>query len=166
MPHRLHRLARVVLVAAGVAASAPDRVRAQDRAPGSGLDLPVREVVLDNGMRFLLLPRPGAPTVAFVVEYAVGGVDEFPGRFVRELAMVKDAADEVGAELDMDLGAIADDRDVVLLAGKLEALAKDEQFREAMAREVEEDMAEDGATMAVAVMAPEDDTDEMFMARA
>lgn len=80
MPHRLHRLARVVLVAAGVAASEPDRVRAQDRAPGSGLDLPVREVVLDNGMRFLLLPRPGAPTVAFVVEYAVGGVDELPGR--------------------------------------------------------------------------------------
>ena len=95
-----------------------------------------------------------------------GEVDEFPGRFVRELAMVKDAADEVGAELDMDLGAIADDRDVVLLAGKLEALAKDEEFREAMAREVEEDMAEDGATMAVAVMAPDDDTDEMFMARA
>ena len=51
---------------------------AQDR-PTSGLDLPVEEVRLDNGMRFLLLPRPGAPTVAFVVEYRVGGVDEVPG---------------------------------------------------------------------------------------
>lgn len=55
------------------AAQAPAIVR-------SGLDLPVREVILDNGMRFLLLPRPGAPTVAFVVEYAVGGVNEVPGR--------------------------------------------------------------------------------------
>jgi hypothetical protein len=97
-----------------------------------------------------------------------GDVDEFPGRFVRELAMVKDAADEVGATLDMDLSMLEADRDVLLLAGKLEALAKDEQFREAMAREVEEDMAdmEDGASLAVAVMTPEDDTDEMFMARA
>jgi predicted Zn-dependent peptidase len=58
---------------APVSAQAPD-------VPRSGLDLPVREVVLDNGMRFLLLPRPGAPTVAFVVEYAVGGVNEVPGR--------------------------------------------------------------------------------------
>ena len=82
--------------------------------------------------------------------------------------MVKDAADEVGATLDMDLSMLEADRDVLLLAGKLEALAKDEQFREAMAREVEEDMAdmEDGASLAVAVMTPEDDTDEMFMARA
>lgn len=53
---------------------------AQDsETPLSGLELPVSEVVLDNGMRFLLLPRPGAPTVAFVVEYAVGGVNEVPG---------------------------------------------------------------------------------------
>ncbi len=78
--HRLFRLARVVLAAAGVAGWTPAGARAQDPPPRSGLDLPVREVVLDNGMRFVLLPRPGAPTVAFVVEYAVGGVDELPGR--------------------------------------------------------------------------------------
>lgn len=59
----------------------PRAVRAQPDAPTprSGLELPVREVVLDNGMRFFLLPRPGAPTVAFVVQYRVGGVDEAPG---------------------------------------------------------------------------------------
>jgi predicted Zn-dependent peptidase len=31
-------------------------------------------------MRFVILPRPGAPTVAFVVQYAVGGVNEERGR--------------------------------------------------------------------------------------
>lgn len=41
-----------------------------------GERLPVREVVLENGLRFLVLPREGAPTVAFVVEFAVGGVHE------------------------------------------------------------------------------------------
>ncbi|MBW3534063.1 MAG: insulinase family protein [Gemmatimonadetes bacterium] len=48
---------------------------ASAQAP-SGMDLPVHEVVLDNGMRFLVLPRPGAPTVSFVTQYAVGGVNE------------------------------------------------------------------------------------------
>jgi predicted Zn-dependent peptidase len=38
--------------------------------------LPVREIVLDNGLRVLILHRPGAPTVAFVVQYAVGSVNE------------------------------------------------------------------------------------------
>jgi len=41
--------------------------------------LPVVEHVLDNGMRFLILPRQGAPTVSFVVQYAVGGVNETLG---------------------------------------------------------------------------------------
>jgi len=36
----------------------------------------VREVTLDNGMRFLILEREGAPTVSFVVEFGVGGVHE------------------------------------------------------------------------------------------
>lgn len=42
-------------------------------------DLPVRELTLDNGLRLIILPRPSAPTVAFVVEYAVGGVNETLG---------------------------------------------------------------------------------------
>ena len=41
-----------------------------------GESLPVREVTLDNGMRLLILPRPGAPTASFVVQFAVGGVHE------------------------------------------------------------------------------------------
>ncbi|MDA0328855.1 MAG: pitrilysin family protein [Gemmatimonadetes bacterium] len=41
-----------------------------------GERLPVREVVLDNGLRLLLLPREGAPTISFVMQFAVGGVHE------------------------------------------------------------------------------------------
>lgn len=41
--------------------------------------LPVREVVLDNGMTVLVLPRDGAPTVSFVVRFGVGGVHEHLG---------------------------------------------------------------------------------------
>jgi predicted Zn-dependent peptidase len=73
-----------MLLAVAASAAVADALAAQapppSERPASGLDLPVREVRLDNGMRFLLLPRPGAPTVAFVVEYRVGGVDEVPGR--------------------------------------------------------------------------------------
>ena len=46
-------------------------------AQGSpGERLPVRKITLDNGMRVLLLPREGAPTVSFVMQFGVGGVDE------------------------------------------------------------------------------------------
>ena len=43
-------------------------------------DLVVVEHTLDNGMRFLIVPRPAVPTVSFVVEVRAGGVDEEPGR--------------------------------------------------------------------------------------
>jgi len=51
-------------------------LHAQD-APGASLD--VHESTLANGMRVLVLPRPGAPTVSFVVQYAVGSVNEHVG---------------------------------------------------------------------------------------
>jgi predicted Zn-dependent peptidase len=41
-----------------------------------GEDLPVRDVTLENGLRLLVLSRPGAPTVSFVVRYDVGSVNE------------------------------------------------------------------------------------------
>lgn len=50
---------------------------AQERTPGERL--PVREVTLDNGMHVLVLERRGAPTVSFVVQYEVGGVNEHLG---------------------------------------------------------------------------------------
>ncbi|MDP2958043.1 MAG: pitrilysin family protein [Longimicrobiales bacterium] len=55
----------------------PALAGAQDRTPGE--QLPVREHTLANGMRLLVLPRPGAPTVSFVVRYEVGGVHEHLG---------------------------------------------------------------------------------------
>ena len=41
-----------------------------------GERLPVREITLDNGMRLVILPRSGAPTVSFVARFNVGGVNE------------------------------------------------------------------------------------------
>ena len=41
--------------------------------------LPVRQVTLDNGMRLVILRRPGAPTISFTVQFNVGGVNERPG---------------------------------------------------------------------------------------
>jgi predicted Zn-dependent peptidase len=50
---------------------------AQERTPGERL--PVREKTLANGMRVLALERRGAPTVAFVVQYDVGSLQEHLG---------------------------------------------------------------------------------------
>jgi predicted Zn-dependent peptidase len=43
------------------------------------VDLPVREATLANGLRLFVLPRPGPPTVSFVVQYPIGSVNEIPG---------------------------------------------------------------------------------------
>jgi len=40
----------------------------------TGTRLPVVEHELVNGMRWLVLPRAGAPTVSFIVQFGVGGV--------------------------------------------------------------------------------------------
>ncbi len=68
------------------AAAAPPGARAQDlgdtippTAPTPGERLPVHERTLPNGLRLLVLRRPGAPTVSFVVEYGIGGVNEHLG---------------------------------------------------------------------------------------
>lgn len=55
----------------------PAGVGAQVGPPG--LDLPVVEDTLSNGMRFLVLRRPGAPTASFVLRFDVGSVNEVPG---------------------------------------------------------------------------------------
>jgi predicted Zn-dependent peptidase len=41
--------------------------------------LQVQEHTLENGLRLFVLPRPGAPTVSFVVQYGIGSVHERPG---------------------------------------------------------------------------------------
>ncbi len=47
--------------------------------PAPGEQLPVVRHVLGNGMTFLILERRQSPTVAFVVHYPVGSVNEKPG---------------------------------------------------------------------------------------
>lgn len=64
------------MLAAIACGPGPAALRAQE-SPGARL--PVREVTLPNGLRVLLLPRPGAPTVSFVMHFRVGGVDEHLG---------------------------------------------------------------------------------------
>lgn len=66
---------RFVLVVAGVLTPAAS-AQAQT-TPGEAL--PVVEHTLANGMRLVVLERGGAPTVAVVVEFGVGGVNEAPG---------------------------------------------------------------------------------------
>ena len=63
------------LLAAACMAAAPAAAQEIPR----GDRLPVREITLGNGMRFLVLPQRGAPTVAFVTQFGVGGVNEHPG---------------------------------------------------------------------------------------
>ena len=46
----------------------------------TGAQLPVVEHQLANGMRWLVLPRAGAPTVSFIVKFRVGGVNEIRGQ--------------------------------------------------------------------------------------
>jgi predicted Zn-dependent peptidase len=50
---------------------------AQQASPGE--QLPVVRHVLPNGMTFLFLRKPGAPTVSFVTQFRAGGVDEWTG---------------------------------------------------------------------------------------
>ena len=42
-------------------------------------DLPVTEYQLENGMRFLILEKSQSPTVSFVLQYRVGGIDDKTG---------------------------------------------------------------------------------------
>ena len=46
----------------------------------TGVQLPVVEHELANGMRWLVLPRTGAPTVSFIVKFRVGAVNEVRGQ--------------------------------------------------------------------------------------
>ena len=80
-------LTRAVPVAAFAAAlvfalPGPARPAAQDPTPAPpipGTQLPVVHHTLDNGMTFLILARPRSPTVALVVHYPVGSVNEHLG---------------------------------------------------------------------------------------
>ncbi len=46
----------------------------------TGVQLPVVEHELANGMRWLVLPRASGPTVSIIVQFRVGGVNEVRGQ--------------------------------------------------------------------------------------
>jgi len=75
---RIRRVSRERLALAAVAVvvwgAVPHRPLGAQRIPAESL--PVRKIELENGLRLLVLPRPGAPTASFVVRYGVGGVNE------------------------------------------------------------------------------------------
>jgi predicted Zn-dependent peptidase len=68
---------RVWSLLAAVTAAVPVTAQQQPASPGERLA--VVKHVLPNGMTFLLLSRPGAPTVSFVTHFRAGGVDEWTG---------------------------------------------------------------------------------------
>jgi len=69
----------VVAAACLLAWLLPARAAAQDAAAGERAPLPVTRFELPNGMRFLVLPRQGAPTLSFVARFDVGSADDPAG---------------------------------------------------------------------------------------
>jgi predicted Zn-dependent peptidase len=79
MPRSILFAALVAVVGTGAAALGAQAPEPPDRSLDGGT-LPVVEHELPNGMRFLVLPRAGAPIVSFVVYLPVGSVHESLGR--------------------------------------------------------------------------------------
>jgi len=69
------RILHVLFLMALTAGGAPSLQARQTTGPTPE----VREHTLDNGLRLLILPRPGVPIASFVVQYRIGGVNEQPG---------------------------------------------------------------------------------------
>lgn len=80
-PRLVQRPGRSVTALLLAALAWPGSAGAQEAAAPAppGLDLPVVEATLENGLRLLALQRPGAPTVSFVLRFEVGGADEVLG---------------------------------------------------------------------------------------
>ena len=71
---RCRAIAQIALFIALAPAMAPQPATAQ-----SNYDLPIREHVLDNGLRLLVLERPGDPRVAAKIFTDMGAIHEVPG---------------------------------------------------------------------------------------
>jgi len=87
-----------------------------------------------------------------------GDQTSLPTDFVRGLAMMADAAEETDSGVSITLDGVADDRGLMLLAGKLDALAKSDAFKKMMAEP-------EGVEVEVEMKAKPSD-EQMFMERA
>jgi predicted Zn-dependent peptidase len=77
---RFRSLAVVAALAPALVAAAPAPVAAAPSAEEAPqVKVPVKEGMLSNGMKILVVERPEIPTVACVVKFRVGAVDERPG---------------------------------------------------------------------------------------
>jgi predicted Zn-dependent peptidase len=146
------RLAALALAAALGTAGAPLVAAAPSRAPlaPSGLEQRVREVRLDNGMRFLLLKRGTAPVFSGILRFGVGSADDPGGEtglahLFEHLAFkgtsrigitdaekekpILDGLDSTARELnaEMDRGDQADASRLKALRAKMQELQKQER---------------------------------------
>ena len=64
-----------------------------------------------------------------------GDQTAFPVEFVRGLAVLSDAAAESGSNIEITLSNVTNDRDVALLASKVDALANSPEFAKLMGGE-------------------------------
>ena len=91
-----------------------------------------------------------------------------PIEFVKQLKMVLAAAADSGLEeMQVDLSAIQDDQDLMMLAGRLDALSQDVGFKRFLMSSVPETEAEPAAEAAPipAAMEPEMDAEAMMLSR-
>src|SRR6185295_3336673 len=107
--------------------------------------VPVQEVVLDNGMRLLLVPRKGDPNIAAGWIARVGSVNERPGitgishlfehmmfKGTHNIGTKNDAEDSrIMAEMDRVRGEIEGEREVLIRKQRLGEIpdAKDPKYR-------------------------------------
>jgi len=102
------------------------------------------------------------------------GLEEFPARFVRELMMIAQAvsdaidADILDSEMMIDLEGVSSDRDLALLAGRLESISKSKEFKRFLkeASEADDEPVEDKEEGSVpAEEASDEDIDRLMMER-
>src|SRR5580658_1508980 len=78
----MRRWKLAAIAGTAVVALALGRIRAEDAPAGGaleGLASKINEILLDNGLRVLVLERHSAPTVAFANAVNVGSTDETTG---------------------------------------------------------------------------------------
>lgn len=106
---------------------------AADDEPQVAVRLPVEELVLANGMRFLLVHRPQSSSVAAGWVAHVGSVDERPGgtglsHFIEHL-LFKGTRTVSARRLDEELDLLADLDRVALEIGRLESQGSEKAVR-------------------------------------
>lgn len=77
-PRHLFILLPALLVACRTGGVRPTQGGEAD-SRGADPSLTVLEHTLDNGLRLLIIPRPGVPIASFVVQYRIGAVNEASG---------------------------------------------------------------------------------------